>query len=312
MTWSWSLPVRIAPSTPMSAPPLEPTRTRAVIPTFRDWRQAKASVESLLNCRPHVGEIVVVSDNASGHVPGWARSYPIQVLGYGANRGPSFARNFGAHFKSQHPIEWLLFTDTGCERDPNYFESLVAASGAQGTSCVAIAGPVHGVVSSKDATPINCYMTEEGILNPPILDGMPQSIITANAAVSIAAFRAVGGFDTSYPFAAGEDLDLGLKLLRLGRIGWAPKALVRHRFLESLCDFRRRFERYGEGNAHLEQTWSLPCIRPLRFSAHDPAMQWLAGEQICAMQRGYDRYRREGPRARSAQFHCASPPGLAG
>jgi GT2 family glycosyltransferase len=158
---------------------------------------------------------------------------------------------------------------------------------------VAVAAPVRGVVVSATATPINHYMTEEGILFPPMQDGEPQAIVTANAAVSIAAFQAVGGFDTSFPFAAGEDLDLGLRLRQLGGISWAPDATVRHRFRESLHDFEKRFERYGAGNAHLEVRWRLSGMRPAPFRSHDPLLQRLADAQVIAMQRGYDRHRLE-------------------
>jgi GT2 family glycosyltransferase len=293
MTWSYEIPLRIRPGTTFSVPALEPARTRVVVPTFRDWPDARRTIDSLLACRPTPGEIVLVNDNGPGAVPSWTNQYPIRVAGYGMNRGPAHARNVGVALPTALPFDWILFTDTGCERNPDFLALLSQHSQAQERSCVAISGPVRGAVVSADQTPINYYMTEEGILTPPMQDGAPQAIITANAAVSLAAFHAAGGFDISYPFAAGEDLDLGLKLLRLGPITWAEEAIVEHRFPESLQNFVQRFERYGKGNAHLESRWNLSGMRAKRFHPHDARLQLLADAQVQAMQRGYDSYREQ-------------------
>ncbi|MFN6195594.1 MAG: glycosyltransferase family 2 protein [Planctomycetota bacterium] len=283
--------MQIVPVATLTIPPLDAARSRVIVPTFRDWGDAKLTIESLLACRPAPREIVLVDDNGSGTVPSWAQRYPIHLVRYDRNRGPAYARNMGAALITGMRCKWLLFTDTGCARDTDFFAVLSEFSHRQPRSCVAIAGPVHGVVVSRSATPINHYMTEEGILNPPMQDGMPQAIITANAAVSALAFRATGGFDPSYPHAAGEDLDLGLKLRRLGPIAWAEAAVVRHRFDECIDDFEKRFERYGAGNAHLQARWNLGSMRAAAFFSHDPSLQRLADTQVRAMQHGYDRYR---------------------
>jgi GT2 family glycosyltransferase len=136
-------------------------------------------------------------------------------------------------------------------------------------------------------------MTEQGILNPPkarlIYDTMlPQAIVTANALVSGIAFSFVGGFDETFTKAAGEDLDLGLRLRKLGVIGWAAKALVKHEFPEDREDFFRRFERYGAGNRQLEVKHNLPSMRARRYIAEKPEFQELAELQVQAMQKGYD------------------------
>lgn len=291
MTWAWSIPLRIVPGATLTIPPLQADSTRAIIPTFRDWEDAKLTIESLLACRPAPREIVLVDDNGNGAAPSWTQRVPIRLIHCDRNRGPAFARNLGAALATGVRCEWLLFTDTGCTRDTDHLAKLSECSHGQPRSCVAIAAPVHGLVVSPSATPINHYMTEEGILNPPMQDDMPQAIVTANAAVSAAAFRAAGGFDTSYPHAAGEDLDLGLKLRHLGPIAWAENAVVRHRFRECMHDFEKRFERYGAGNAHLQARWNLGSMRTAPFFSHDPSLQRLADAQVRAMQRGYDRHR---------------------
>jgi len=117
---------------------------------------------------------------------------------------------------------------------------------------------------------------------------LPQAIVTANALVAGIAFSYVGGFDETFKVAAGEDLDLGLRLRKLGVIGWTEKAVVKHPFEESQEDFIRRFKRYGAGNRQLEVKHNLPSLRARPFKAELSELQVLADMSVQAMQAGYD------------------------
>lgn len=288
MSWVWTIPVDAAPGRLWRPPLLDLDHTRVVVPTYRDWDGARATIESILECRPLPVEIVLVDDNLEPARPAWVDRCPIRIVDYAGNRGPSFARNAGARLRVERRIDWLYFTDTGCTRDRGFFAELVEASMAMPRTTVAVAAPVIGIIDSPSSSPINRYMTEEAILNPPRDCHGPQAIVTANAAVSAAAFHALGGFDTTYPFAAGEDLDLGVRLRRLGPIGWAKRAVVRHQFAERVDDFLRRFHRYGAGTAHLAMTLGLPSLRVHTIHSRDPALQYLADAQTLAMGHGYD------------------------
>lgn len=304
MTWTWTLPISCTERAVIRPPLIDARELRAVVPTFRDWGAARETVASLLECRPRPCEIVLVNDNVDPWVPGWASKAGVVVVNYPGNRGPAFARNAGVAATRGRGITWIYFTDSGCVREPTFFAELVEASRSCSRLCVAMAGPVIGLVDPSGLSPINRYMTEEAILNPPMDASGPQAIITANAAVSVAAFRAVGGFRTDYPFAAGEDLDLGVRLRRLGPIGWVPRAVVQHRFEESLADFTRRFHRYGAGNAHLERAFALPSLRLDGIVARDPALQPLADLQVSAMRQGYDRWKEELCTKRRGRVKC--------
>lgn len=290
MTWAWTLPIAAPPRLVQPVPPLIPEFTRAIVPTFRDWDAAWETVDGLLGCSPRAAEIVVVDDNHEHNPPRWTQRRDIILVKYAGNRGPSFARNAGASHKSPRPIVWLYFTDTGCGRAPEFFTALANDLHTYGQGVVAVAGPVHGVFRSPEESPINYYMTVEGVLNPPRDEHGPQAIVTANALVCATTFRTLGGFDTTYPFAAGEDLDLGIKLRAIGHIAWAPSAVVLHRFDEDEEDLRRRFIRYGKGTAHLERKLVLPSLRPGFFDAHLPGLQRYADIHIGAMTEGYDEH----------------------
>ena len=69
-----------------------------------------------------------------------------------------------------------------------------------------------------------------------------------NLAVARDAFLAAGGFDTSFPFSAGEDRELGDRWSAQGRPSvTAPDALVRHAHRLSARGFLRQHFTYGRG-----------------------------------------------------------------
>lgn len=192
-------------------------------------------------------------------------------------------------FKWNACIDWYYFTDCGCTHDPDLFLKFEQAWKECGDCCVAISGPVTGSGSGA----INDYMTEQGILDPPrekTIHGvsLPQAIITANALIAGLPFAFLGGFDPQFQEAAGEDLDIGIRLRDLGIIAWAPAARVSHRFEEDESDFYRRFRRYGRGNRHLELKHGLPSLRAQPFSPEKPEHKRLAQLAVEAMQAGYD------------------------
>lgn len=244
-------------------------------------------------------------------------------LGFGINGGPR-SGSLNLHFPSRKPgtdkeiifkdvelwlaltksrggnrkitweseFDWVYFTDCGCTHDPDLFLKFEAAWRDCGDCCVAISGPVTGSGPGL----INEYMTAQGILNPPLeknLHGVyiPQAIITANALIAALPFAYLNGFDTEFKEAAGEDLDMGIRLRQFGMIAWAENATAAHRFEEDDSDFYKRFRRYGRGNRALEVKHGLPSLRARPFEPDkkdDSEHQRLAKLSLDAMQVGYD------------------------
>ena len=104
-------------------------------------------------------------------------------------------------------------------------------------------------------------------------------------------FAFLGGFNQNFSEAAGEDLDLGIRLRQFGLIAWSPQSRVSHRFEESDSDFYKRFRRYGRGNRALELMHGLPSLRAHPFEPDkkdDPEHLRLAKLSLEAMQAGYD------------------------
>lgn len=198
----------------------------------------------------------------------------------------------GLSFSWEGQADWIYFTDCGVEHHPDLFLQFEESWRYWGDSCVAISGPVAG----KGDGPINQYMTHQGILNPPRerdISGvyLPQAIITANALIASLPFAFLQGFNLDFTEAAGEDLDMGIRLRQFGVIGWCEKAEVSHEFEECDSDFYKRFRRYGRGNRKLELIHNLPCLRARPFEPdqkHLPEHHRLAKLAVEAMQAGYD------------------------
>ena len=194
-------------------------------------------------------------------------------------------------FEWDSPIDWYYFTDCGCTHDADLFLKFEKAWEDCGDSCVAISGAVTG----SGPGIINDFMTEQGILNPPLEETrhgvfIPQAIITANALIAGLPFAFLGGFDPKFTEAAGEDLDLGIRMRQFGVIAWAPDARVAHRFAEDESDFYNRFRRYGRGNRQLEVKHQLPGLRAKKSDRklQKQEHQRLANLSVKAMQEGYD------------------------
>ena len=220
-----------------------------------------------LTTLPH--EVIIV-DNASAvpiHIAERFEHRGVSVrLLHCARRGPAAARNAGA---AEATGEWLLFTDSDCAPTPSFITGYAEAmSGAVG-----YAGSVRAVGDGWLAR----YYESQSILVPPLgAYDRPLHLITANALVWRPAFETVGGFDERFPDAAGEDIDLGLRLRQFGELAYAPAAAVVHDFGDSVTQFVRRFVRYGRGNRRLGLAWDVSMLPRPFTPAVSTAPHWCA------------------------------------
>ena len=149
-----------------------------------------------------------------------------------------------------------------------------------------------GNVKSAKSDSISRYYDSQRIFEPPSVgdDNSPLNLVTANALVWKKAFEMVGGFNESYPLAGGEDVDLGLRLLQVGKISYAPESVVLHDLDNGFVRFIKRFHRYGIGNRLVSLVHDLD-FSPRRFRPNQRGVvnSFLALCQYLSLLWGYKR-----------------------
>lgn len=165
-------------------------------------------------------EVVVVDNGSTDATPevlaSLASGTPLdlRVVTLDRNRGPAGGRNAALAAARGRVV---AFTDDDCLPSPSWLAAGLAALGRPGVCCVVgqvqppdgeLPGPFSRVLRVEDA----------------------RYFQTANVLYRTEDVRAVGGFDPSFRDAAGEDTDLGLRVVAHtgGRAVYAPDALVHH------------------------------------------------------------------------------------
>ena len=160
-----------------------------------------------------------------------------------ANAGPASARNAGASLAQG---TYLAFTDDDCAPAPDWLACLTERFSA--APQVMLGGRTvnalpHNPFAEASQTLIS-YLYAYERRQP----GGMGFVASNNIALPRHLFFNVGGFDTSYPRAAGEDRAFCDAWRAAGHpIYYAPEALVHHRHDLTLQSFWRQHAGYGRG-----------------------------------------------------------------
>lgn len=241
-------------------------RFSVVVPTYRRPRQLSACLEALAALDyPHERYEVIVVDDGSSEPPedvvrGFRDRLVVKLISQ-PHGGPALARNCGA---AQARGEWLAFTDDDCAPAPDWLRSL-ATRFSRDPDCV-LGGRVLNTLSA------NAYSTASQLVISWLyayynVDPERARFLTSNNfAMALQRFRAVGGFDETYPKAAAEDREICDRLLQRGhRIVYAPEAVVFHAHPLDLAGFCRQHFHYGRGAFSFRMVRARRCAQPVRL-----------------------------------------------
>lgn len=189
-------------------------------------------------------ELIVVDDDPARSAGAVVAGSPVASrarLLSGAGHGPAAARNLG--LREARGVR-VAFTDDDCRPAPDWLERLGVALDRTGAE--AAAG------TTRNGARGACAEASQMVVD--VLHGLERDerglrfAASNNVAFDRAALLELGGFDESFPDAAGEDRDLSARWIGSGRrFADAPDAVVVHHHELTPVDFWRQHFRYGRG-----------------------------------------------------------------
>jgi GT2 family glycosyltransferase len=176
----------------------------------------------------------------------------IERVNLDSNGGPARARNVGVARALALGVEDILFTDHDCVLDADWNAEMLAVL-ARGDFAA-----VGGMTYSWGRTFLDRYHELNGTLAGKwLLPHRKELWYMPSLNFGMKAFAAEEfPFDERFPTAAGEDVDVCLRLRSKYRIGFAPKARLWHDFgyrssLTGFFRFLRLFKKYKSSSATL-------------------------------------------------------------
>jgi glycosyltransferase involved in cell wall biosynthesis len=202
---------------------LEARSASTIIPTFNGASRITRCLESL--AKQTAGrnvEILVVDDGSTDNTAHVVRGYPSARLISQANAGPASARNRGA-LEAQGRI--LLFTDDDCVPMPDWLDAMLEPF--QNSDVVGAKGTYRTHQQSLAARFVQIEYEDKYRM----MAGLPSIdfIDTYSAGFRRDRFLEMAGYDTSFPVACAEDIELSYRMSARGwKMKFVPAAIVYH------------------------------------------------------------------------------------
>jgi glycosyltransferase involved in cell wall biosynthesis len=230
-------------------------RFTVVIPTYRRPETLFPVLDALAaQSDPPEFEVVVVDDGSGDETPtrlaAFRPPYPFRFFSQ-ENAGPASARNRGV---CEARGEVVLFLGDDTVPEPALLAVHGDAHREKRPYPVAVLGYTTwplGLPVSPFLHHINEYGLQFGyrLIRDP--ERVPFNFFyTSNVSLPRRLLIEAGLFDTSFPHAAWEDIEVAYRLMQQGmRMLYRPAAVARHHHDITFASFRRRQERAGEAAA---------------------------------------------------------------
>jgi len=229
--------------------PLAAPRFSIVIPTYQRPEGLRNCLSGIAAIRTRKSEFeVIVVDDFSDNDPDYVvepfeSDLNLTLIHHPENRGPAAARNTGAQ---QAVGDYLLFIDDDCIPSRNWIDC-VSAHLREGQNRAVGGNCLNGITTSVYSTAqqmLMDYMYQYYNSDPDRARFCP----TNNLAVPRETFLAMGSFDTSFRYAAGEDRDFSERWITSGaEMIFVRDAPVYHQHTMGLWSFIRMHYYYGRG-----------------------------------------------------------------
>ncbi|MEO0533207.1 MAG: glycosyltransferase [Cyanobacteria bacterium P01_A01_bin.123] len=236
-----------------------------VIPTYNRPERLAQCLQSLtqLDYPRDRFEVIIVDDGSHIALDAIAVRFETHLsisLIRQNNAGPASARNTGAAAAQGH---YLVFTDDDCQPDFGWLKELAAAVAEVPDALIG----GHTV----NALPDNLCSTASQLLIDYIYDyynyakGEATFFASNNFAMPRLLYQQLGGFDTTFPLAAGEDREFCDRWRYKGfSMHYAAAMQVHHAHNLSLASFWRQHFNYGRGAFYFHKIRSQRQSQPIK------------------------------------------------
>ncbi len=259
-----------------------------VIPSYNRPDRLKACLEALTRQTMSELEIVVVDDGSDTPLQAVCDGFANVRCIRQDNAGPAAARNRGA---KDARGTFLVFTDDDCRPRPEWIDELKAAHA--GVDKRLVGGRV------ENGLPDNPYATASQDICDFLYEWFGASaghmpfFTSNNIGCARARFLALGGFDESFPLAAAEDREFGIRWREQGgELVYTEAAVIDHFHSMTMANYWNQHQNYGRGAKHLHDILEargsdLPRREKMAFylslMSRPIAKQGLAGVQGSAL-----------------------------
>lgn len=210
-----------------------------VVPAYNSERTIEACLKCILSQTVSVQQVIVVDDGSIDRTAEIIQSFSGVSYVHQPNAGPAVARNRGAR---EAVTDVIFFTDADCEPAKNWIEQSIQHF-AQPE--VAVVSGSYGIANS-DSVLARCVHNEIRFRHLKLMPRFPKAFGSFNFAVRRSVFEQVGGFNSLYRNASGEDNDLSYKICKAGhKICFEPDSLVAHHHPISVKKYLGEQYRHG-------------------------------------------------------------------
>ena len=215
--------------------PIELSSVSIVIPTFNGANRIGNCLDALRDQATRWNaEILVIDDGSTDNTGEVVRHYSDVRLITQTNAGPAAARNRGA---SEARGAILLFTDDDCVPTPNWLHAMLEPF--QDPEVVG----AKGVYRSRQKSIAARFVQIEYEDRYRLMAGFPyiDFVDTYSAAFRRERFLEMGGYDTSFPVACAEDIELSYRMSARGwKMKFVPDAIVYHTHPNSFSRYLKK------------------------------------------------------------------------
>lgn len=207
-----------------------------IVPAYNAEKTIKGCLDALLN-QDYNGnyEVIIVDDGSTDSTPEIVSKYQAVRLIRQLNAGPAAARNRGA---SEAKGDIILFTDSDCVPEKDWLRMMMEPF-ENDNSVIGVKGIYK--TRQKEIAARFVQLEYEDKYDKMKKDETIDFIDTYSAAFKKDIFLSMGGYDTSFPVACAEDVDLSYRMSAGGyKMVFNPNAVVYHIHPNTLTSYLKK------------------------------------------------------------------------